>query len=517
MQEKFKSKKIFLYPNGEDSQAAYYVIRELRGLTGFSEILFIDDAVENLSLDEILPSLSSLDEIWIFHQDDVIFRNLIQKANRVSICPVFNGISRLKEVVSHAIKGFSYKIINEKALELQCVNFCCYFFLHFYFSIKKDSKFIEDFRQEIENLNVYYRKKFKIQKNTVGVPVSNNKHMGDIVSCLESNREINVFYFCYSQEILDSLPQPLRDKTVVFREHCTYMGTLMHVFKYYMTTSIPMQSPNWSSKKIYVPHAYIDPIAALIQRKRPLDDFWFKRRVGINGYRVVSSQSNYKIYKDEFEKLGYEGELVCGGYPSLDVSIDKYKKLSLDGKVDNNILIAVNTLDNVKMMEKFLMQIQNSLYLLSGVKIIFRPYPGHIGHDVVNKFREKFLKYDWFVYDDSSQLSAENMRNSCVLIGDYSSLVWTFPLTTLKPAILVFKDKKNLENSYNGVRFFNPLLHFAASNPDEIFNCIKKARHNTKERAQKILEYRQNEVFNLGKSGEFIANFIIEKLKEDNA
>ena len=37
---------------------------------------------------------------------------------------------------------------------------------------------------------------------------------------------------------------------------------------------------------------------------------------------------------------------------------------------------------------------------------------------------------------------------------------------------------------------------------------------NQQRREENIKEYRKKEVFNLGKSSEFIANFIIQKLEE---
>lgn len=115
-------------------------------------------------------------------------------------------------------------------------------------------------------------------------------------------------------------------------------------------------------------------------------------------------------------------------------------------------------------------------------------------------------------YDTSNRLSAEKMGECLCLIGDYSSLVYTFPLTTLKPAILIGSDN---QNTYKEISFYNPKLHFYARNVKECLESIEQIKNEDKaQRALRIKEYREKEVFNLGCSSAFIADFIAKKMKK---
>ena len=142
----------------------------------------------------------------------------------------------------------------------------------------------------------------------------------------------------------------------------------------------------------------------------------------------------------------------------------------------------------------------------------FRPYPGNILRKESDEIAKEYAKFPWFIYDTTSKLEAQIMRECCCVIGDYSSLVYTFPLTTLKPAILLCQDKSILENNYLGIKFYNSILHKSAFSGKE---CLKKVQEILTEdrevRANQIREYREKEVFNLGNSSEFIANFVLEK------
>lgn len=293
----------------------------------------------------------------------------------------------------------------------------------------------------------------------------------------------------------------------------SFFCNFLEVFDCFVTILMPLSNPYGTKTQIFfVLHAYIDPIASLVQRNGPLDDFWFLRRSHIDGYRIVSSLSNFKIYQKKFRELGCEQELVCGGCPGLDKSIGEYEKaVAYGGGAD--ILIAINNKENIEIIQNLLKQIERDENYFLDFKIIFRPYPGYKNDKDFLKLKDMFQDKPWFVYDESEKLEAETMKGCCVLIGDYSSLVWTFPLTTLKPSILLFKDKAILENSYGDVRFFNPLLHFSASNVEEVLQAIEQSKQNCKQRADEIFQYREREVFNLGNSSKFIADFIIQKLK----
>ncbi|EAI4322755.1 hypothetical protein A0Y14_08075, partial [Campylobacter fetus] len=88
-------------------------------------------------------------------------------------------------------------------------------------------------------------------------------------------------------------------------------------------------------------------------------------------------------------------------------------------------------------------------------------------------------------------------------------------LTTLRKAIL-FMPSSSLDKEIYGKTFFDKNLHLKATNFDEVLLNLKEleAKKDDLYEQEKIRSYRNNEVYNLGHSSEFIANFILEKLKE---
>ncbi|MCI5967958.1 CDP-glycerol glycerophosphotransferase family protein [Helicobacter sp.] len=513
MQGNFRS--IYLYPNGEDTQAIKVILENLKDFFSYENLFILDDAKEESSLFAYKDEIAKNGELWIAHQDKKIYCTLMQKARILSKDLVCNGIEKMQLLLHKHLKEMRFEAIIASQKNIMFLNLTSYFVSQFFITLTKDNDLIKILKILSQEISIYFKNLLNIPENSIGIAVttfSSNRHLGNIGQLLE-DMGVYVVYVYYNTESFNEIPPSKGSKAVIIPLQMSYMGKFLNIFKMFITCLMPLAAPNLGCKMVYVSHAYIDPIAALVQRKRPLDNFWFQRKVGIGGYRIIPSLSNYKIYEDAVKALGYEDELVCGGYPSLDFAIKEYEELPLNSGGGGNILIAINALDNIGIIEEFLMQIQNQS--AQNFKVIFRPHPGYKTQSAIIGIKEKFMQQDWFIYDDSSRLSAESMRDSCVLIGDYSSLVWTFPLITLKPAILVFKDKAIIKNVYNGVSFFNPLLHFLASDADEIFSCIVESKKHTEQRAQKILEYRKKEVFNLGHSSEFIANFIVKKLKEE--
>ena len=181
----------------------------------------------------------------------------------------------------------------------------------------------------------------------------------------------------------------------------------------------------------------------------------------------------------------------------------------------DNILIAINENNNVQIVYEVLQKIQDKmLQSKSDFKVIFRPHPSLAKSAMYEIVYREFRDKEWFVYDTSSRLSAEAMHSSFCLIGDHSSLVYTFPLCTLKPAILLV-PKESLQNTYKGISFYNPILHICAQTAQDIYKALECInQENKQERAKQIKQYREKEVFNFRYSNIFIVDCIMQKSKE---
>lgn len=519
-----KYETIYLYPKGEDSQSLFVIMQELqRQDIVLLDIKFIDDSSCETSLQSLKEEVLKNGKLWIVHQDSKLYEKLSNNADILNI-PYHNGIEELESLMLILLNNIEVNKIYENKRDngFLTLTYLAYFVLHFFISLQKDSKFYCEFLNIVEEINNHYTKQFPHFKNSIGITRStfgDNKHLGNIAEILES-KGVDTIYIYGEEEFYLKEKVLYGDKCIFIPIFNSYFGCFLSVFRFVVTCLMPHNTPNIGSKYIYVPHAIIDPIASLFQRSRPLDTFFFKRRVGINGYRIISTKSNYKIFEEEVRNLGYEHELICGGYPSLDMNLKEYKNYlstpTLCGG-GGNILVSVNSMESLKVVEEFLDRFDGEF---TDTKVYFRPYPGRILIEESQKIAEEYKNKDWFIFDSSKKLSAKVMHDCCLLLGDYSSLVYTFPLTTLKPAILLVNSMVSTNNCYNGVSFFNSKIHLKANNCNEAIKIIKdiKAQSDTtKEKtAREIATFREKEVFNLGCASEFIADFIISKIKEDD-
>ncbi|RAX56889.1 hypothetical protein CCZ01_08085 [Helicobacter monodelphidis] len=132
----------------------------------------------------------------------------------------------------------------------------------------------------------------------------------------------------------------------------------------------------------------------------------------------------------------------------------------------------------------------------------------------MEQIAEKFkaVEGEMFVYDTTPRMSKELMEEAFVIIGHGSSVVQTFPLTTFKPAILFMPDKEFFtRNSLDSKFVANEKTHILAHSVDEILEICQQLQRDSQAHQQEIKAYREEHIYNLGRSNQFIANFI-EKL-----
>ncbi|CAM2801366.1 hypothetical protein [Helicobacter burdigaliensis] len=338
-----KSKTIYLYPSGEDSQAIFVILSELKKYKIFEiNLEFIDDALKETSLINTQDKIKENGELWIIHQDKSIYDKLCLNAKKLNI-NFFNGIQKCENLMQECFRGLKREEIysNKQNESFYILSYVAYFVLHFFISLDKGSVFLKEFLEFAKNISDFFKNSLKIPQNAIGIQRTSfgaNKHLGDIGENLEKMGAKVVYV--YGEEALYLKEREIyKVRCVFFPIQSSYFGCFLNIFKFYVTCFMPHTTPNSETKYIYVPHAFIDPIASLAQRSRPLDSFYFKRKMGINGYRIISSLSNYKIYKEGFKGSGYEEELVCGGYPSLELSIKEYQNYLISQKVSGGGVI----------------------------------------------------------------------------------------------------------------------------------------------------------------------------------
>ncbi len=221
----------------------------------------------------------------------------------------------------------------------------------------------------------------------------------------------------------------------------------------------------------------------------------------------MEEQNNLKIKK----KLEH-------GYGKLDVLLDKTNNKILKG----HILIAPSwhegsLIDNG--IEKII-----KILLINDFTVYFRPHSETIIRNKKNLdiIVNRFIQYPKFILD--SKFSNNVFEKVEYLITDWSGIAFEFSYLTLRPTIFINTAKKISNHDY---KILN-IEPFEISARDqigysleinEIDNILKtlKILNNEKNKYQnKIKKIREENIYNLGRSGQVGAKYIKEMLKQIN-
>jgi YidC/Oxa1 family membrane protein insertase len=232
-----------------------------------------------------------------------------------------------------------------------------------------------------------------------------------------------------------------------------------------------------------------------------------------------------KHQKEEIEKteIAYElpkKKLVEWGYSLLDGMIDDYNK-SLHSQNDvKKILIAPSwQKDNIvdSCLEKILDNLKDS-----GYNIVVRPHPQHVRHrgELMEQLKAKYAD------DKNIEIQTDFSSNSTVfeadlMITDWSGIAYEYAYTTKKPVLFVNTPMKVMNPEYEKIDTvpLNIMLRDeigCSVNLDELDTIGEKVNHlldNSSDYEEKIGNFVNEYVYNLGTSSEVGAKYIISAIK----
>ncbi len=203
---------------------------------------------------------------------------------------------------------------------------------------------------------------------------------------------------------------------------------------------------------------------------------------------------------------GYQQNLLELGYPGLDCALEEYYETDL--KRDSVILLSLPK-------EPFLKILAQSIgnLLEAGFRVVYKSHNGHLELQAQeNAFVETWLDNPNFVYYTKANLELEELQRSITMIEFRSSMLYTYPIITKKPALMLqlqsedFYLKQNIQDN-----FFEEKLHIKIFNQKEMVEVVKKLQKNHKFfdfRRSLIWEYCKNEAYCYGSSSQKIAAFI---------
>ncbi|MDY2585068.1 hypothetical protein, partial [Helicobacter sp.] len=228
----------------------------------------------------------------------------------------------------------------------------------------------------------------------------------------------------------------------------------------------------------------------------------------VNYYIVCSNKKSYESLVEFFEKNnGYKERLLKLGYPSLDREVKSYRQQEECVK-DTIIVLAVVRREFLKKLAERLI---NALLEKTDYRIVYKTHNGHPElFEQEKQFVSQWIDDDNFVFYTEANLTPQELKRSITLIESRSSLLYTYPLITGKPSIILQPDSKFLESSEDN--FYEERLHikaFCVEDVLEILILLENAQFCAK-REEMVEDYRKNDAYCFGEASKSIVQFICE-------
>lgn len=212
--------------------------------------------------------------------------------------------------------------------------------------------------------------------------------------------------------------------------------------------------------------------------------------------------------------------IVDWGYSLLDDMMADYKKSKKKPSKTKTVMIAPSwQKDNIidLCLDDVLKALEGKDY-----EVIVRPHPQQVRHqkEAFEKMKEKYAGTNIEIQTDFSNTSS--VFDADILIGDWSSIGFEYAFTTEKPVISIDTPMKIMNPEYKKVDV--PPINIwgraeigevvKLKDVKEIDKVVAKMLKNPDKYRKKILAMREKSVYNLGKSAEVGAEYIIEKVQE---
>lgn len=151
------------------------------------------------------------------------------------------------------------------------------------------------------------------------------------------------------------------------------------------------------------------------------------------------------------------------------------------------------------------------LLLANGYRVCYKIIPQYdfkVQADIAKRWRND----EKFVFFTQRDLNVEELSRSITLVDFGSSLLYTYPLITSKPSIILQPNSEWFHsNSHIEDNFYEQRLHLKAYCNEELLcyiDRLKKDQEFLKERRAMIAHYIKNETYNFSSASEAVVDFI---------
>lgn len=230
----------------------------------------------------------------------------------------------------------------------------------------------------------------------------------------------------------------------------------------------------------------------------------------------------------ELEKLRgtKKKRIIECGYGLLDNMIKSYEASEKTVNEKKTILIGPSwQYDNI--MDSCLDDLVKALYG-KGYKIVIRPHPQYVRRFPmkIKEIKEKYkniLSDDFIIETDFS--SNVTVYTADLIISDWSAIAFEFSFTTNKPSLFINTEMKVVNRDYKQI----PLIPFDITAREKLGRSLNKDQvktahtvvadllANQQNYAERIDRVKREYFYNLGRSGEVGADYIIKRIKAKSA
>ncbi len=236
---------------------------------------------------------------------------------------------------------------------------------------------------------------------------------------------------------------------------------------------------------------------------------------------VVSKNQGIEVREMEKLRKTKRKRIVKCGYGLIDNMISAYNSM---GRIENDkptILIAPSwQYDNI--LDSCLDNILSGL-ICDKYRVIVRPHPQYIRRfplqteAIIEKYKDKFSS-DFMIETDFS--SNVTVYTADMVITDWSAIAFEFSFTTDKPTLFINTEMKVVNKDYRKIKIkpfditARDIIGKSISKEEtvNITDAVDSLLGGRDSYREKIEELKNSYFYNLGKSGDAAADYIIERL-----
>lgn len=379
-------------------------------------------------------------------------------------------------------------------------------------------------KEQIKKEKLDYKKFFKIaNKHLVFYAESNGfyKYYKGIIEYLLNHTNITIHYITsdYNDNIFNLEKENKQIKAYYIEEK--KLITLMMKMD---ADIVVMTMPDLNN--YHIKRSYVRDDITYIYIPHGMDSLNLTQRYkSINSYDVFFACGKYQRLEAEktFSLFNLDREIFDYGYTLLDEMISNYKINNKKSKNNDTKILVAPSWQKDNICDLCLEEVLNNLKKEKKYNIIVRPHPQEVKHkkEKFEKLKEKYKNNKNIIFETDFS-SNTSVLDADVLITDWSGIAYEYAYTTKKPVLFINTPMKIMNPNYKDIDVepFNIWTRDKIGKQLEVDNLkninkyIDNLLLNKTTYEKQINELLNESIYNLGKSDEIGAEYIIDLIKK---